>query len=88
MLVYTNDGEWLYRLNLSEAADHPDGSFIHYGNDSIKQVKHTHKVIGFQMNEFQVAVGETTFTGKYIRFLIYVESYIVVSNITLRILFR
>ena len=64
MLVYTNDGEWLYRLNLSDAADYPDGSYIHFGNDSIKQVKHTNKVIGFQMNEYQVAIGETTFTGR------------------------
>jgi dipeptidase len=64
MLVYTNDGEWLYKLNLSEAADHPDGAFIHFGNDSIKQIAHTNKVIGFQMNEYQVAIGETTFTGR------------------------
>lgn len=64
MLVYTNDGEWLYKLNLSVAADHPEGTYIHFGSDSINQIAHTNKVIGFQMNEFQVAIGETTFTGR------------------------
>ncbi len=64
MLVYTNDGEWLYHLNLTEAANYPDGTYIKYGNDSISQASHTNKVIGFQMNEYQVAIGETTFTGR------------------------
>ncbi|OQX74409.1 MAG: hypothetical protein B6D61_11650 [Bacteroidetes bacterium 4484_249] len=64
MLVYTNDGEWLYHLDISQTNHHPENSFVHVGKDSIKQVSHTNKVIGFQMNEYQVAIGETTFTGR------------------------
>ncbi len=64
MMVYTNDGEWLYHLDITPAQDHPEGSWVKYGNDSIRQVAHTYKVIGFQMNEHQLAIGETTFTGR------------------------
>lgn len=64
MMVYTNDGEWLYHLDITPAQDHPIGSWVKYGNDSIKQVPHTYKVIGFQMNEHQLAIGETTFSGR------------------------
>ncbi len=64
MLVYTNDGEWLYRLSLTESSGYPEGTYIKYGDDSIPQSTHTNKVIGFQMNEYQVAIGETTFTGR------------------------
>lgn len=69
MLVYTNDGEWLYRLYLTEASDHPEGDSIEFTNrygvmGKIAQVSHTYAVVGFHMNEFQVAVGETTFVGR------------------------
>ncbi|MBN3034754.1 MAG: C69 family dipeptidase [Bacteroidales bacterium] len=70
MLVYTNDGEWLYRLDLTPSADHLPGDsieFVSWRNQTrgkLPQVPHTFGVVGFQMNEFQVAVGETTFTGR------------------------
>ena len=68
-LVYTNDGEWLYRLDRTPAKDHAPGDSIHFGSRSgvkgkIAQVPHTYAVIGFQMNEHQVSIGETTFTGR------------------------
>jgi dipeptidase len=69
-LVYTNDGEWLYNLSNKAAADHaPDDSLaFHSGRNGvtgkIHQVPHTYAVVGFQMNEHQLAVGETTFTGR------------------------
>lgn len=69
MLVYTNDGEWLYHLDKTGAADHSPGDSIQftsrYGvSGKIAQVPHTYAVLGFQMNEHQVAIGETTFTGR------------------------
>lgn len=69
MLVYTNDGEWLYRLYLTGASVHPEGDSIEFTNrygakGKIAQVSHTFGVVGFHMNEFQVAVGETTFVGR------------------------
>lgn len=68
-LVYTNDGEWLYHLNTSPAKDYQDGDSIVYYSMSgkkfkIPQVKHTYALIGFQMNEFQLSIGETTFLGR------------------------
>ncbi len=69
-LVYTNDGEWLYQLGNQPAADHQPGDSISYKSGrnqvegKIHQVSHTYAVIGFQMNEHQLAVGETTFTGR------------------------
>jgi len=68
-LVYTNDGEWLYRLSQTSAKDHPPGdslTFIsRYGaKGQVHQIPHTYAVIGFQMNEHQLAIGETTFTGR------------------------
>ena len=68
-LVYTNDGEWLYKLNKTLAQDHKIGDSMtftsRYGvSGKIHQIPHTHAVLGFQMNEFQVSVGETTFTGR------------------------
>lgn len=69
MLAYTNDGEWLYRLDKTAAADHSPGDSIaftsRYGvSGKIAQVSHTYAVLGFQMNEHQLAIGETTFTGR------------------------
>ncbi|MFP4469668.1 MAG: dipeptidase [Bacteroidales bacterium] len=69
-LVYTNDGEWLYRLNNTPARDHLPGDSLTFrsGRNNVEgkihQVPHTYAVIGFQMNEHQLAVGETTFTGR------------------------
>lgn len=69
-LVYTNDGEWLYRLNNKSAADHAPGDSLTFRSGrnqvegKIHQVPHTYAVVGFQMNEHQLAVGETTFTGR------------------------
>jgi len=68
-LVYTNDGEWLYRLDQTPARDHQPGDSLsftsRYGvKGKIHQIPHTFAVIGFQMNEHQVAIGETTFTGR------------------------
>lgn len=69
-LVYTNDGEWLYQLTNKAAADHQPGDSLEFpaGKNGkpgkISQVPHTYAVIGFQMNEHQLAVGETTFTGR------------------------
>jgi dipeptidase len=68
-LVYTNDGEWLYKPDITPAKDHKKGDSLsftsRYGaKGKIPQVAHTYAVIGFQMNEHQVAIGETTFTGR------------------------
>jgi dipeptidase len=69
MLVYTNDGEWLYRLDRTPARDHAPGDSVEFTSrfgtrGKISQVQHTYALIGFQMNEHQVAIGETTFTGR------------------------
>jgi dipeptidase len=68
-LVYTNDGEWLYQLDLTPAKNHDPNDSIDYTSrygitGKISQVPATFAVVGFQMNEFQVAIGETTFTGR------------------------
>jgi len=68
-LVYTNDGEWLYKPGITSAKDHNEGDSLSFGSRSgvkgkIPQISHTYAVLGFQMNEFQVAIGETTFTGR------------------------
>jgi len=70
MMVYTNDGEWLYHLNMYPGETHVKGDVIKFkipGTDQyleIPQPSETYKKLGFQMNEYQVAVGETTFTGR------------------------
>ncbi len=68
-LVYLNDGEWLYHLNRKEALDHnPKDSLTYTSMNGAKfkihQIPHTHAIIGFQMNEYQLAIGETTFEGR------------------------
>ena len=70
MMVYTNDGEWLYHLKMSPNQKHKKGEVIKFGIPStdkfleIPQPAETYKKLGFQMNEHQVAIGETTFTGR------------------------
>jgi dipeptidase len=68
-LVYLNDGEWLYHLNLTPAADHDISDSLQYSSLSgkrykIHQVAHTNAIVGFQINEYGLAIGETTFTGR------------------------
>ena len=55
---------------ISGPADYPAGTFVEfYEWDSrkllgqIPQVPHTYNVVG-NMNEFQLAIGETTFGGR------------------------
>ena len=64
MLVYLNDGEWIQQLQKYPAADHLPGELLKVGNGEVAQPGHTYGRIGFQMNEKQVAIGETTFTGR------------------------
>ncbi len=68
-LVYLNDGEWLYHLKQTPAQDHDIRDSLTYRSMSgksfkIHQVAHTYAIIGFQMNEHQLAIGETTFLGR------------------------
>ena len=68
-LVYLNDGEWLYHLKQTPAADHNINDSLAFrsmsGKDyKIHQVAHTNAIIGFQINEYQLAIGETTFLGR------------------------
>lgn len=63
-IVYTNDGEWLYHLEKFPAKDYKAGEFVKLGNGKIPQVKHTYATLGFHMNEYQLSIGETTFTGR------------------------
>ena len=64
MLVYLNDGEWIQQLQKYPAADHLPDELLNVGDGKILQSKHTYGRIGFQMNEKQLAIGETTFTGR------------------------
>ena len=71
MIAYTCDGEFHPHLNIKPAADHEPGDSLtiynYYGQPlgKIHQVPHTYKVIGYHnMNEHQLAMGETTFTGR------------------------
>ena len=71
MIAHTADNHNLYgELYYIPAKDYPVGSMLDiYDRDSgeylgqIPQVQHTYSVIGY-MNEFQVTIGETTFTGR------------------------
>ena len=68
-LVYTNDGEWLYHLDLTPAMDHDiNDSLVFRSMDGkefkVHQVSHTNAIVGFLMNEHQLAIGETTFLGR------------------------
>lgn len=71
MISYAADSHVLYgELYYSPSRDYPEGSFLDiYEWDTgkylgkIKQVRHTYSVIG-NMNEHQVALGETTYGGR------------------------
>jgi dipeptidase len=69
-LAYTNDGEDVYILNRKPAENHKAGEMLELFSSrnnvrgKIKQVSHTYAVIGFHMNEYQLALGETTFGGR------------------------
>jgi dipeptidase len=71
MVTYAADSHELYgALYFKQAADHPPGAKrkIHDWDSGkylgeIPQVRHTFRVVG-NMNEHQVAIGETTFGGR------------------------
>jgi dipeptidase len=71
MITYAADSHVLYgELYYTPAADHPDGAMldIHEWDTGkylgqIEQVSHTYSVVG-NMNEHQLAIGETTFGGR------------------------
>jgi dipeptidase len=71
MISYAADSHTLYgELYHYPASDYPAGSFLNITEwdtgkplGKIKQVRHTYSVIG-NMNEYQVAIGETTFGGR------------------------
>ncbi len=71
IISYLADSHSLYgELYFKPNKDYPDGSLMDiYEWDTgkflgkINQVKHTYKVIG-NMNEHQLVIGETTFTGR------------------------
>jgi len=71
MITYSADSHTLYgELNFIPAGEHIEGTWIDvYDGDSgkylgkIRQVRRTYSVVGL-MNEYQVAIGETTFGGR------------------------
>ena len=69
MITYSCDGEFLAHLSYIPAMDHSPGEFIEIKGwngklrGKIKQVAHTYAVVGL-MNEYQLAIGETTFDGR------------------------
>jgi dipeptidase len=70
MITYSADSHQLYgELYYWPARDYPQGSFMdvyewdtHKYMGKIRQVIHTYSVVG-NMNEHQLAIGETTYTG-------------------------
>jgi dipeptidase len=69
MLTYTCDGEFYPRMSFEAAADHGPDEFIEIKDRAgkllgkIKQAPHTYAVVDL-MNEHQLVLGETTFTGR------------------------
>ncbi len=71
MITYSADSHTLYgELYFRPAADYPEGTMMDiYEWDTgkylgkIKQARHTYSVVG-NMNEYQVAIGETTYGGR------------------------
>ena len=68
MITYSCDGEFLPHLEYTPARDHKPDEYIEIKSwdgklkGKIKQVAHTYSVVGL-INEYQVAIGETTFGG-------------------------
>ena len=68
IITYSCDGEFHPILTMLPAADYKPGEMVQLESWSgrklmIPQVAHTYKVVGL-MNEFQLAIGETTFDGR------------------------
>lgn len=71
MITFSADSHVLYgELYYSPSKDYPEGAMLDvYEWDTgkflgkIKQVRHTYSVVGL-MNEHQLAIGETTYTGR------------------------
>ncbi len=69
MITYSCDGEFHPHLEYTPAQDHEPGATVKVrGRDGkirgeVKQVAHTYAVVGL-MNEYQLAIGETTFGGR------------------------
>jgi dipeptidase len=69
MITYTCDGEFHPRLRYRPAEDHEPDEYVEIKDWSgnvlgrVKQVPHTYGVLSL-MNEHQVVIGETTFTGR------------------------
>jgi len=69
MITYTCDGEFHPHLRYYPAADHGPDEYVEIkdwsGNvrGTVEQVPHTYAVF-YLMNEHQVVIGETTFTGR------------------------
>ncbi|HUV37830.1 MAG TPA: C69 family dipeptidase [Patescibacteria group bacterium] len=69
MITYTCDGEFHPILRYTPAEDHEPGDLFEiktWGDEvlgTIKQVPHTYACVGL-MNEHQLVIGETTFTGR------------------------
>ena len=69
MITYSCDGEFYPHLRITPAADHDPGDSLEFRNRDgkiiakIPQPPHTYKVVGL-MNEFQLVIGETTFSGR------------------------
>jgi len=69
MITYSCDGEFHPHLNITPAADHARGDSLEFRDGQgrllgkIPQPPHTYKVVGL-MNEFQLVIGETTFSGR------------------------
>jgi len=69
MITYTCDGEFHPFLRYEPAADHGPDEYLELKDWSgkvmgrIKQAPHTYALVGL-MNEHQLVIGETTFTGR------------------------
>lgn len=69
-MAYTNDAEYIYHLYDQPSRDYKAGEMMEFRSSrngvsgTIPQVEHTYALIGFHMNEHQVSIGVTTFTGR------------------------
>ena len=68
LISYSCDGEFHPRIRILPAADYKPGEMVEIKDwnglkGKIPQVPHTYKVVGL-INEFQLAIGETTFGGR------------------------